>query len=121
MRFLKVLPLMAAMVFFPACSHITPVEQELLDCGSASVQAKLGGPGGLVNTVLSYLNSGQINWQSSLDTLLGVAGPAVICAVQVAEKTLTGGNAGAAASIAAVHANMWLVTDGHYKLVKNQN
>jgi hypothetical protein len=68
-----------------SCSHITPVEQALLDCGSSAVEQQIPT---LVPQVNSILSSGSVNWQDALNALLSTAGSAVICAVQVAINAL---------------------------------
>jgi hypothetical protein len=89
-----------------ACSHITPLEQSLLNCGTQAVEQQIPN---LVPQVTQILNSTDVNWQSALDELLATGGAAVICAVQVVIQQLEGTPPGAATNaVAIVRGEAWL-------------
>jgi UDP-N-acetylmuramyl pentapeptide phosphotransferase/UDP-N-acetylglucosamine-1-phosphate transferase len=100
-----------------SCTHLTPVEQQLLDCGSQAVQQQIPA---LLPQVSSILNSGSVNWQDGLNTLLSTAGSAVICAVQVAisdleSKAQAGASVAPAQLVAISRGEAWL--NAHPNLV----
>lgn len=72
------------------CTHLTPLEQSLLNCGTQAVEQQIPS---LVPQVTSILNSANVNWQSALDALLATGGDAVICAVQVVVTSMENGGA----------------------------
>lgn len=107
-----------------SCSHLTPTEQQLIDCGSASVQQTLTKPGpdgtpSLITQVGSLLNSGQVNWQEGLDSLLATAGNTVICGVHAVIGDLEHASRAPRDEVALIHGQAWLAADSKYKLVKN--
>jgi hypothetical protein len=110
--------ILMALVF--ACAHLTPVETQLVDCGEAAVMNQItSGSPSIVSQVSSILSSGDVNWQASLDTLLSVAGPAVVCAVEAVVSDLehsSGKNQ--VQSVAMVRGDTWVASEGHVKLVK---
>jgi hypothetical protein len=92
-----------------ACAHVTPLEQNLINCGEAalSTEATAVGP-----QVLSILTGGAVDWASQLTQLVTTLGTGVVCAVQAIVNSITNkATAGALApadQIALVRAQAWL-------------
>lgn len=112
-------------LFSVSCSHITPVEQQLLDCGSAAVHQQLTNPGpnggpSVMTQIMTLMSSGQVDWQAGLDSLLSAAGSSVICGVQAVigdlekQQTRVSGE-----EVTLIRAHSWVSVDARYKLVKN--
>jgi hypothetical protein len=81
--FVRLLALMVAVYMTPvmACAHLTPLEQQIVDCGTQAVQSQLPA---ILSQVNGILGGGSVNWTTDLATLLAAGGPAVICAVEAA-------------------------------------
>lgn len=108
-----------------ACSHISTVEQQLIDCGESAVVSSINSPGpsggpSILTQVQGLLSSGQVNWQTALDSLLSTAGSAVVCAVEVAVTDLEHSSApkSQVQQVSMIRGEAWLASEGHAKLVK---
>jgi hypothetical protein len=110
--FLVVVPLLC----LTACKTAAPVEQQLLDCGSAGAGTLLSSEVAIVEQDLA---SGTWNAQALLNQALTSAGPIVVCAVETVIQDLTSTGAALAPADEAklIAAQSWLASEGHAALV----
>lgn len=91
-----------------SCAHLTPLEQQIVDCGTQAVQSQLPA---ILSQVNGILGGGSVNWQTDLATLLAAGGPAVICAVEAAVTNAEhGATAGQASYTVIARGEAWLTS-----------